>query len=209
MGSNQFTYSIPTRGIILEILVSRVFHSNILLRDVHISLEELKSSIAQKGLLHPIIVRPAGDRFEVVAGNRRFAACKELEWKRITCHVLELDDKVALAEEILNHSLTRAEVRRILQHEHTNTFDFVNNTYFPSQKELELHEKEKTILRFITTLRIALMRLDDSMEGVNRNDWTLWQNLMHYRTTLHKSIDELIVLQKKSRIHYDKLQSIS
>lgn len=298
MESSQSAYNIPTSGVMSEILVSRIFHSNILLRDVHISLDELKSSIAQKGLLHPIIVRPTGERFEVVAGNRRFAACKELAWKRITCHVLELDDKdafevslmenlqhrtlnaveeavafkkyveeygwggvselarrigkshsyvsnrirllelpeevldrivrrqtnpsviqevlaidddqerIALAEEILDHDLTRVEVRKIL-HEPASTYDFVTNTCLPSQKEMALHEKEKAILRFITSLRIALMRLDDTMDGADKDDWILWQNLMHYRTTLHKSIDELIVLRKKCGIHYDKLQSIS
>ena len=48
--------------------------------------------------------------FEVVAGNRRFCACKALGWKKIACHVIELDDKqafeVSLIENIQRKRLT-------------------------------------------------------------------------------------------------------
>lgn len=57
--------------------------------------EELAKSIEQKGLLQPILVRTMDGYFEVVAGNRRFYACKALGWKKIACHVIELNDKQA------------------------------------------------------------------------------------------------------------------
>ncbi len=47
------------------------------------SLDDLIESIRQHGLLQPIIARPYTDWFEVVAGNRRFAACKSLRWLKI------------------------------------------------------------------------------------------------------------------------------
>lgn len=58
-------------------------------------IDELAISINEKGLLQPIVVRPIGDRFEVVAGNRRLEACRKLGWRKITCHVAELGDKEA------------------------------------------------------------------------------------------------------------------
>jgi ParB-like nuclease domain len=60
------------------------------------SLFLLQSSIEQNGLLQPILVRTMIDYFEVVAGNRRFSACKALGWKRIACHIIELDDRQVL-----------------------------------------------------------------------------------------------------------------
>ena len=55
----------------------------------------LTQSIREHGLLEPIIVRPKGDKFEVVAGNRRLEACKLLRHKKINCMVFDLDDKSA------------------------------------------------------------------------------------------------------------------
>lgn len=58
-------------------------------------LEDLKRSITDHGLLQPIVVRPLERGFEIVAGHRRFAACKSLRWRFILCKVVELDDKQA------------------------------------------------------------------------------------------------------------------
>ncbi|MFP3209674.1 MAG: ParB N-terminal domain-containing protein [Nitrososphaeria archaeon] len=41
-------------------------------------MEELAASIAERGLLHPLIVRPRDGYYKVVAGNRRLAALKAL-----------------------------------------------------------------------------------------------------------------------------------
>ena len=56
-------------------------------------LEELMASILRRGLLEPIIVRPDGKGFEVVAGNRRLAACRRLRIRAIPCHVVDLCDR--------------------------------------------------------------------------------------------------------------------
>jgi hypothetical protein len=36
--------------------------------------QTLAASIVHEGLIHPIVVRPTGDRYTIVAGHRRFAA---------------------------------------------------------------------------------------------------------------------------------------
>ena len=58
-------------------------------------LSSLKSSIKEHGLLQPIVVRPLEHGFEIVAGHRRFAACRSLRWRFIPCKIRELDDKQA------------------------------------------------------------------------------------------------------------------
>ena len=55
----------------------------------------LKQSIKQHGLLQPIVVRPLEHGFEIVAGHRRFAACKSLRWRFIPCKIREFSDKHA------------------------------------------------------------------------------------------------------------------
>ena len=53
-------------------------------------LEELRLDIAQNGLIHPIVVRPVGERFEVVVGERRFRAVQRSSAKRIRASVRHL-----------------------------------------------------------------------------------------------------------------------
>ena len=58
-------------------------------------LDGLKASIRQHGLLQPIVVRPLEHGFEIVAGHRRFAACKSLRWRFLPCKIREIDDRQA------------------------------------------------------------------------------------------------------------------
>lgn len=57
---------------------------------------DLKESIKSMGLLQPIIVRPVEGKLEVVVGQRRFLACKELGWDTIPAVKHKLTDREAL-----------------------------------------------------------------------------------------------------------------
>jgi len=48
-------------------------------------MEELKNSIAQHGILQPLVVRRTDDGFELVAGERRLRAAKDLGWEKVPC----------------------------------------------------------------------------------------------------------------------------
>jgi ParB family transcriptional regulator, chromosome partitioning protein len=66
-------------------------------------LEELMKSIMERGLLEPIVVRPANDGFEVVAGNRRYEACKLLKFSKLPCHIVELDNREAYETSLIEN----------------------------------------------------------------------------------------------------------
>jgi ParB family chromosome partitioning protein len=68
--------------------------------------KELENSIIEYGLLQPIIIRTVGDHFELVSGNRRYRACKSLGWRKIICHVVEMDDRTAF-EVLLTENIQR------------------------------------------------------------------------------------------------------
>jgi ParB family chromosome partitioning protein len=58
------------------------------------NIDELVASIRQRGLLQLIfVVRLEDHYYQIIAGNRRYQACKRLFWRKITCHIVELDDK--------------------------------------------------------------------------------------------------------------------
>lgn len=61
------------------------------------SLKELAASIREHGVLEPIIVRSIekGNRFEIVAGERRYRAAAMAEQESIPARIMELDDRQA------------------------------------------------------------------------------------------------------------------
>ncbi len=71
--------------------------------------ETLVNSIREHGLLQPILIRPLGHGFEIVAGHRRFQACRTLRWRFITAKIRELSDKqtyeIQLTENIQRKSM--------------------------------------------------------------------------------------------------------
>ena len=60
-------------------------------------LSELAASIKANGLLQPVVVRrSAGNSYELVAGERRFRAIRQLGWSEIPALVREVDDRTLL-----------------------------------------------------------------------------------------------------------------
>lgn len=77
-------------------------------------IKELAESISKVGLLQPISVRPVGDRFQLIAGERRFRAHQHLEKPTIEAIVISVDEAesatLALAENIERQDLTDFEI---------------------------------------------------------------------------------------------------
>ncbi|GIO23984.1 ParB/RepB/Spo0J family partition protein [Oceanobacillus sp. J11TS1] len=77
------------------------------------SIEELKDSIKEYGVIQPIIVRKSLKGFEIVVGERRYRAAKEAGLKTIPAIVRELTDErmmeIALLENLQRENLTPIE----------------------------------------------------------------------------------------------------
>ena len=104
------SYSNILIGTIEDLNIADILAPLTPVRSNFIGLSELAISIKNIGLLTPIIVRTtASGAFEIVAGNRRFRACKSLGWKKITCQIMELDDRAAfeisIIENVQRHTL--------------------------------------------------------------------------------------------------------
>lgn len=76
------------------------------------SLQELSSSIKTHGLLQPILVKPDGDNFIIVAGERRFRAAQIIEMKQISCIVQECSEQ-EMAERALVENIQRSNLSPI------------------------------------------------------------------------------------------------
>ena len=77
------------------------------------ALGELVESIRENGLLQPLVVRPAGDGWELVAGERRWRALRKLGWSRAPAIVRDLEDDqmlvLALVENLQRENLSPVE----------------------------------------------------------------------------------------------------
>jgi ParB family transcriptional regulator, chromosome partitioning protein len=60
------------------------------------NIQELMESIKSKGVLEPILVRAKGNRFEIIAGERRFIASKNLGLREIPCIEMDVEENEAM-----------------------------------------------------------------------------------------------------------------
>ena len=76
-------------------------------------ISELAESIRAHGVLQPITVRPLGEKYEIIMGERRYRACEKLGMRKIPCMIVEMNDReameVALIENLQRQDLSPIE----------------------------------------------------------------------------------------------------
>lgn len=76
-------------------------------------LEELAASIIENGLIQPVILRKADKGYEIVAGERRWRACRKAGLKEIPCIIREFTDEqnmlIAIIENMQREDLNPVE----------------------------------------------------------------------------------------------------
>ena len=79
-------------------------------RQVMGDLSELMASIAEKGVIEPLVVRQRGGRFQIVAGERRYQAAVQVGMRELPVVIREVDDneiiEIALVENLQRKDLT-------------------------------------------------------------------------------------------------------
>jgi ParB family chromosome partitioning protein len=83
-------------------------------------LDDLVSSIREKGILQPVLVRRKGDAFELIAGERRLRAAKMLSLQEVPVIIKDVDDRdsleLALIENVQRQNLNVIEEARAFQY---------------------------------------------------------------------------------------------
>lgn len=123
-------------------------------------LAELSESIKQHGVIQPIIVRKVGDKYEIIAGERRFRASQMAGKETIPALVRDIDDKeaakIALLENLQRSNLTPIEeaktyqtilkIDNITQDELANNLGRSQSTIANKLRLLTLSEEVQTAL---------------------------------------------------------------
>jgi ParB family chromosome partitioning protein len=89
-------------------------------RQVMGDLSELMASVAEKGIIEPLIVRSRGERFQIIAGERRYQAAVQVGLRELPVVIRDVDDveviELALVENIQRKDLTAFEEAEALHH---------------------------------------------------------------------------------------------
>ena len=84
-----------------------------------VALEQLSRSIGQHGVLQPVVVRRAGDRFELIMGERRFRASQQAGRKTIPAVIADVDPadrlELAIVENVQRQDLNPIELAHAYQ----------------------------------------------------------------------------------------------
>ena len=118
---------------------------------------ELAKSIKENGLIQPLIVRKYNRNYQIIAGERRYRACKLAGLKTVPCIIKDIDDKqmdtYAIIENIQREDLTPIE--------EANAYKTLIDTYGMSQTELanKVGKKQSTIAN-----KLRLLKLSDEVK---------------------------------------------
>jgi ParB family transcriptional regulator, chromosome partitioning protein len=107
------------------------------------SLDELATSIRERGVLQPILLRPEGENFQIIAGERRWRAAQRARLHSIPAIVRDIDESTtaefALIENIQRqdlNALEEAEGYRQLMQRHGHTQDDVGRIVHKSRSHV-------------------------------------------------------------------------
>lgn len=173
------------------------------------SVEELSQSIEQEGLLFPIDVQPgdevegipAGFRYRLVCGFRRFSACRMLGWDTIPARVRTGLTERQAALMNLTENLERKDLNTL---EEAHTLDKLFPPYRTIQsiaKELKKPIKWVSVRRHLLTLPVWIQKAVASGRITDRD----LQSIIHSPDPEHKARQYLRAHKEggKSRLHYN------
>lgn len=121
-------------------------------------IQELAASIDRHGLISPLTVTPEGDKYRLLAGNRRLKALGMIGAKRAACSIVTVEEEFG-AELTLAENLLRRDLSAV---EEAYAFALYLNTHVATHEDLaERLGKERSYV----TRRLMLLDLDDNSLG--------------------------------------------
>jgi ParB family chromosome partitioning protein len=144
------------------------------------SLSELSSSIEQQGLIEPVILRPKGRAYEVIAGTRRFLAARKAGMKTVTALVRTLSDSEAfellMAENLQREDFNPMEIATLLRNAVEELRYSQRKLAKRIGKDVAWVNRYLKLLELPQPIRVMLTRGNGLTEGHARHILTLSQD---------------------------------
>ena len=212
-------YSNELAGTVEDIDTSEIVLPPYLLRNNLNGVEELAESIKNVGLLQPIIVRLNDSHsIELVAGYRRFNACKKIGWRKITCHIVELDEKtafeVSLIENVQRQTLNPIEEGLAFRN-YVNKFGWggvsdlaekISKSPGYVSKRIRLVELPESVKDLLSKCEISISAAEELLPVSSRDEQTKIAIVIKNKKLPLRKVRELI---KKNNSIVDESDSLS
>ncbi|MEK7849925.1 MAG: ParB/RepB/Spo0J family partition protein [Candidatus Omnitrophota bacterium] len=119
-----------------------------------VQLAELVASIKEKGVLAPILVRRANDKFEIIAGERRFRAAQQLKLNRVPVVIRDVSDQEALVLSIVEN-IQRQELNPM---EEAHAFQRLSKEFSLTQETIakSVSKDRSTVANILRLLNLPL-----------------------------------------------------
>ena len=166
------------------------------------SIIELSESIKEHGVIQPIVVRPVGDKYEIIAGERRYKASCMAGLEKIPALITDLNDKdsaeVALIENVQRKDLTPIE-------EAISYKKILDMGYLTQEKLAEkLGKKQSTVANKLRLLNldedVQEAILEDKISERHARSILKLQNPADQKKVLKKIIDERLTVRKTDEV---------
>ncbi len=164
------------------------------------SLEELKASINEKGVIQPITVRNVDGHYELIAGERRLRAISELGIKRVPAYIIKVDSKEEMMEMAIIENVQREKLNPI---EQANAYQRLIEECKLTQEEVaqKIGKERTTITNILRLLKLpekiqqsvikeeitmgharALLSIEDK-----QNQASVWQKIIKNNYSVRKA----------------------
>ena len=172
-----------------------------------IEIAELANSINDNGLINPITVKSIGnDKYEIIAGQRRYLAMKELNKHTIPCIILNITNKkaeqISLIENIQKNALSNCDkvisYSKLFENnnnDYSKIKEIINVSKSTMQKYLKIKDLPKQILEKLDMKGKEKISIDLAVELTAMND----------ELDLMEVIEKITPLKNKNKIEAIKL----
>lgn len=169
-------------------------------------MDELKKSILMNGLIQPITVRRHNNQYQLISGERRLRACRDIGYREIPAYIMEvLTDEamlaIALIENIQRERLNAIEVAlayKRLMDECKLSYDSIADKV---GKDRTTVVNSIRLLKLPTDVQDAIIKEEITMGHaralINLNNHALLMDLVHRIKTEHLSVRKIEQLVKK------------
>lgn len=161
--SNQYDNQLEYKKISISDLIPHPKNPN---THSKININEISASIETVGYIDPIIVRPHGDGYQILAGEGRYLACKQAGIREVPVISVVLDDEQALAYMVASNEIPRSsEINPNKFEDVIKTLNSINPNF--NWTSIGLSEQEAgTLLNFDINVINDGSPSDDLHEGI-------------------------------------------
>ena len=151
------------------------------------NITDLANDIKTNGLINPITVRKMDDKYEIIAGQRRYLACKMLKRDYISCSIIDVDsqkaEELSLVENVQRNPMTNSDKLKIYSKLYdiynkdiNKVVNTVNISRVTIQKYLKINSLPDEVIRMLDSNTDDKINLDVAVElaklpdSVNKTD---------------------------------------